>query len=163
MPKKAIRMEDRIVDAAADWLVENEVAVSMIDVYQSDKGIIVVDIVVQSPYCVDDVDTLELECFLSEYNEQHPFDPDYPQEFDYQITAYMKDDYDNRMNDGIMDDPDAMNDEDEDDDLHVIEPEEYGIDDDDDDDDDDVEMGVFDDIEVESYKPDQDDMKEFEE
>ena len=49
MPKRAIRIEDRVVDAAADWLTENEVAVSMIVVYQSDKKILVVDIDVQPP------------------------------------------------------------------------------------------------------------------
>ena len=157
MPKRIMKMEDRVANAVVDWLTENEAGIQTIDVYTSDGRTIVVDIIMQSNYTVDDVDTLELECYLSERNEDDPFDPDDPVEYEYQITAYTKDDYDNRMNDGIVDDPDAMNDEDEDDDLHVIEPEEYGIDDDDDDDDD-VELGAFDDIEVESYTPDQDDM-----
>lgn len=147
------KQEEIVSEAVAQFLNEGDVTAQSVNVYKN-KGLLMVDIVVESPYTQDDVDVIELECSLAD-NE------DLDEDNDYVVTVYEKEDYDSRMSDGVAEDPDAVGDEDEDDDLHVIDPEEDDYDEDDDDDVD-VDDDVYDNVAIDNYVPSYDDLIEFE-
>lgn len=141
------KVESVLKKATINWLLENEVEPDTVEV-TAHPPFIEINIKVTDPYVVDDVDELELECHLGTLEGF--------EEFNYDVSVYDGENWDDRLAEGVPDDPDALNDEDETDALHDVEEGEE-------DEEDDFDVELDDEVQVERYEPDDEDLKEFEE